>query len=99
MRTIKFNVKEQRIKNIDSVCHVYPGTDNYLCLEFHFSSDWDGCLKAIALGSKQMPMLLKNDSCVVPKEAFDETQLSFYLVGKRKNYRIQTEEFVIRLGG
>ena len=99
MRTIHFKVNQQRIKNIDSICHVYAGTDNYLKLAFEFSEDWDGCIKCISLGSNKLPMLLKDDCCVVPKEGFDATQLSFYLVGKKKDYRIQTGEFVINLKG
>lgn len=99
MRTIKFEVDQQRIKNVDSVNFIYSGTDNYLQLEFKFGSDWDGCLKAISFGGDIEPILLKNDGCTVPKEAFEKTQLSFYLVGKKKNYRVQTQKFVIRLLG
>ena len=98
VRTIKFNVNQQRIKNVNSVGFIYKGTDNYLRLEFNFNSDWDGCKKAISFGSKELAMLLEDgNTCVVPKEAFDETKLTFYLVGKKKDYRIQTQEFVIRL--
>ena len=99
MRIIRFNVNQQRIKNIDSVLHVYSGTDNFLKLEFKFSEDWNGCVKAISLGTKDIAKLLEDDSCIVPKEAFDETQLSFYLVGKKKNYKIQTQKYIIKLGG
>ena len=100
MRTINFKVKEQRIKNVGSIAFVYGGTDNYLNLKFEFDDNWTGCIKAISFGSKDLAMLLNKDgSCVVPKEAFDETQLSFYLVGKKENYRIQTHPFVIKLGG
>ena len=100
MRTITFNVNQQRIKNSNSVCHVYKGTDNYLQLEFNFSDDWNGCAKAISFVSdKEVALLLKDNKCVVPKEAFDDAKLVFYLVGKRKNYRIQTQEFVIKIGG
>lgn len=101
MRTIRFNVNQQRIKNIDSVCHVYGGTDNFLKLEFKFSEDWDGCIKGISFGIDKVAMLINKDdnSVIVPKEAFDDTQLSFYLKGKNKNYTIQTQVFVIRLGG
>ena len=99
MRTINFKVNQQRIKNTNSIAFVYGGTDNYLNLEFKFSDDWDGCVKAISFGSKKIAVLLKDDKCVVPKEAFDENQLSFYIVGKKKNYRIETQEFIIKLGG
>ena len=99
MRTIKFKVTEQKIKNINSIAFVYGGTDNYINLKFEFDENWTDCLKAISFGSNDLSMLLKDDSCTVPKEAFDATQLSFYLVGKKKDYRIQTRPFVIKLGG
>lgn len=103
MRTIKFKVNQQRIKNLDSICHIYQGTDNYLNLEFIFNDDWDGCKKAISFIRSDKPelvLLLQNDSCTVPKEAFDGLTLQFYLVGKKlPNYRIETQKFNIKLGG
>ena len=100
MRTIKFKVNQQRIKNQNSICHVYKGTDNYLKLEFDFNADWDACVIGISFISeeKEIAMLLKDNGCVVPKEAFDKTQLCFYLVGKTKDYRIETQKFVIKVG-
>lgn len=101
MRTIQFDVNQQRIKNIDKITFIYPGTDNYIQLKFKFSEDWNGCAKGIAFGKREelVALLLdKNDCCTVPKEAFDEKELVFYLVGKKKpNYRIQTQKFVIKL--
>ena len=100
MRTITFNVDQQRIKNKDNIGSIYGGTDNYLKFTFEFSNDWDGCYKAITFDNKNMAFLLDQDnSYVVPKEAFDETKLVFHLVGKKSNYRIQTKSFTIRLGG
>lgn len=100
MRTIKFKVHQQRIKNIDSVSFVYGGTDNYLQLKFEFGSDWDGCYKAISfISENEIAALLKDDCVLVPAEAFYNGKLSFYLVGKKKDYRIQTQQFDIKLGG
>lgn len=104
MREINFNVNQQRIKNTDSICHVYKGTDNYLCLVFDFNEDWADCVKAISFVRKnkeELPLILKDNKCTVPAEAFDETQLTFYLVGKRKfpKYRIETQKFTVKLGG
>lgn len=101
MRTVNFEVKQQRIKPIDSVTHIYSGTDNYLELKFKFNNDWDACIKGISfiVGNNELPMLLKNDSCVVPEEAFDKNKLAFYLVGKKKDYRIQSQKFTIKIGG
>jgi hypothetical protein len=104
MREINFNVNQQRISNKDSVCHIYKGTDNYLCLVFSFNDDWADCVKGISFVRKnkeELAMILKDDRCTVPAEAFDETQLVFYLVGKKKTpkYRIETQKFTIKLGG
>lgn len=101
MRTIMFKVNQQRIKNTNSICHVYKGTDNYLNLKFDFNDDWDACIIGISFvreGGKEIVRLLKDNSCVVPKEAFDKTQLCFYLVGKTKDYRIETQKFIIKVG-
>jgi len=101
MRTIKFKVNQQRIRNRNSVCHIYAGTNNYLNLEFEFDGDWDGCKKAISFirpEQKELQMLLVDDHCIVPSEAFGESQLEFYIVGKNGNYRIETQKFIIRLG-
>ena len=97
MRTIKFKVNQQRIKNVDSVSFIYGGTHNFLQLKFDFGSDWDGCNKAISFGSNDVALLLKDDAVVVPKEAFDPTELTFYIVGKKKDYAIRTGTFTIKL--
>lgn len=99
MRTIKFRVNQQRIKPMNSVSFVYPGTDNYLKLEFEFGNDWDGCNIGISFGSKKIMQVLKDNYCIVPKEAFDEDQLSFYLAGVKEGYSIRSQEFIIKLGG
>lgn len=98
MRTIEFSVNQQRIKNKNSICHLYSGTNNYLRLKFDFDESWDGCAIGISLGSKGIPKILdEENSCVVPGEAFDETQLSFYLLGVKTDYKVKSEEFVIKL--
>lgn len=100
MRDIRFKVNQQRIKNIDSVAHIYGGTDNYLNLVFEFDDSWDNCFIGISFGSKGLVKLIKDNSCSVPEEAFDKNKLTFYLVGKRKDgYKIQSQPFIIRLGG
>ena len=99
MRTITFNVNQQKIKNIDSIAFVYGGTHNYLNLKFNFSDEWDGCFKAVSFvtDNKEIPFLLKDDSCAVPQEAFGSDTLTFYLVGKKHDYRIESRKFTIRL--
>ena len=97
MRTITFNVIQQRIKPTNSTSFVYSGTDNYLNLEFSFDESWDDCVKGISFGSKKVAKLLEDNNVTVPAEGFDENELSFYLVGKKKNYRVQSQTFTIKL--
>ena len=99
MRDIRFNVNQQRIQNEDSVAFVYKGSHNYINLIFNFNKDWEGCVKGIVyvVGAKEKAYLLKDDSHVVPAEAFDEKELVFYLVGKTKDYRIESQKFTIKL--
>lgn len=99
MRTITFNVNQQKIKNTNSIGFVYGGTHNYLNLKFDFSEEWDGCFKAVSfiVKDKELAFLLKDDSCTVPQNAFDDDTLTFYLVGKKPDYRIESRKFTIRL--
>ncbi len=99
MRTITFNVNQQKIKNTNSIAFVYGGTHNYLNLKFDFSEEWDGCFKAVSfiVKDKEYAFLLKDDSCAVPSEAFGSDTLIFYLVGKKPDYRIESRKFTIRL--
>lgn len=100
MRTIRFEVNQQRIKPKDSICHIYKGTDNYLRLEFIFGDDWYGCEKAVSfVTDKELPMKLVHNTVIVPKAAFGDKTLEFYLVGKKTDYRIQSQNYIIRLGG
>ena len=100
MRTIKFQVTEQRIKNIDTVAFVYGGTNNYLKFEFAFDDNWYECAKVISFGNDKCVMKIDNNCCLVPQEAFDKNKLTFYILGGRKNgYRIRTEPFSIKLLG
>lgn len=99
MRTITFNVNQQKIRNVDSIAFIYGGTHNYLNLKFNFSKEWDGCFKAVSFitDNKEFPFLLNEDSCTVPQEAFGSDTLTFYLVGKKPNYRIESRKFTIML--
>ena len=99
MRTITFNVNQQKIRNTNSIAFIYGGTHNYLNLVFNFSEEWDGCYKAVSFitKDKEIAFLLENNSCKVPQNAFDDDELTFYLVGKKPDYRIESRKFTIRL--
>lgn len=103
MKTVKFKVKEQSIKNVDSVAFIYGGTNNYLNLKFEFDDNWNDCIKVISFivnKKESVSLKINDDSCLVPINAFDKDKLSFYILGGRKDgYRVRTETFIIRLGG
>lgn len=99
MRIITFDVKQQKIKNTNSTTGIYSGTNNYLKFEFNFDKEsWGDCVKAVVFGDKGLPILLKEDKCLVPEEAFEPDRICFYIVGKRRDgYVIETQEFTIRV--
>lgn len=97
MRIIKYKVDQQLLSTTDNLKDIYAGFENYLELEFEFDDNWQNCVKAIVFISgsdkKELPMLLKDNKCIVPKEAVQSRFIKFYLVGKRKpDYRIQTKQ-------
>ena len=100
MKTIRFQVTEQRIKNLDSVVHIYGGTNNYLNLQFNFDSNWKDCVKVASFADGTVACRVIDDCCLVPEKAFSKGKLSFYILGGRNDgYRIKTETFTIVLGG
>ena len=99
MRTINYKVTQQLIQTEERLDDIYKGTQNYLNLKFEFDDNWDDCVKAIVfeIKGKEHPMLLKNDQIEVPQEACSSDFIWFYLVGKKKGYRVQTKKAYIKL--
>ena len=72
-RTLKFNIAGQSIEQ-DPNCDfsgLVPGTEGYLKVEFTFSPEWDGCVKAAvfnigAPGGEYAAVLKDGKSCDIP---------------------------------
>ena len=99
MRDLKYQVDQQIVKATNDVSNVYKGVENYLNLVFTFDKNWEDCMKAVVfvVNGEEIPKLLKDDQCVIPKEACQGDYIWFYLVGKKKDYRLQTQKVHIEL--
>lgn len=106
MRTLKFIVDKQ-ILNRDQNCDfsdLVPGTEEYLQLEFSFSSEWTGYTKVVGFWSlfgKEYPAMVLKDgrTCIVPAEALKRRAFRIQVVGKRGNERINTNKIQIDQNG
>lgn len=94
MRTIKFKVEQQLISRLGDHKNIYTGTENYLELEFEFDDNWKDCVKAIVFnpGPNESSDILKDNKCMVPNDLCQNRFIKFYIVGKRADYRIKTQQ-------
>ena len=94
MRTIKYKVEHQLITAVGDLSNIYAGSENYLELEFDFDDNWKDCVKAVVfvLKDTEKPVILKNNKCTIPSELCQNRFIRFYLVGKKPDYRIQTNK-------
>lgn len=106
MRTLKFIVDGQSIA-ADPNCDfsgLVPGTEGYVRVEFAFSPEWNGCVKAASFWSpmgKEYPGELLKDgcSCMVPTEALKKRKFLVQVVGKRDDYKILTHKVAVCQNG
>lgn len=98
MKDIVYEVNQQRIIALTPTRGLYRNTDNFIRMVFRFSADWAGCVKGIVFlkDTEEIPVMLKNDSVTVSEELTDD-DIRFYIVGKKKGYRIQTQEKTLKL--
>lgn len=106
MRTLKFIVDKQTIRQ-DPTCDftgLFPGTENYLRVEFSFSQDWNDMVKVAAfwstLGMEYEPKVLKDGkSCIIPTEALTKASFKIQVLGKKGNNRLTTNKLTINQTG
>ena len=105
MRTLKFIVDKQIIKR-DPDCDfsgLISGTEGYLLAEFSFSSEWNGCIKAVEFlcrGKECKPQLLQDGkSCTIPEEALTEKAFGIRVIGKKKGLKLVTNKIVVTQKG
>ena len=106
MRQLRFIVNEQIIK-ADPNCDfsgIGPGTEGYLQVEFSFSPEWNGCVKAAkfssTMGKEYETVILKDGkSCMIPAEALKFRSFRIRLLGRRDNFTLTTNYVTVRQDG
>lgn len=96
MRILKFVVSRQSIKP-DPTCDfsdIVLGTEGYLEASFSFSKEWNGCGKIAVFTklSKEYPVRLEGDTCIIPAEALTFRNFYVSVIGVRPGYRINTDK-------
>lgn len=103
MRNLDFIISKQFLfKNPKcNFENIIAGTSNYLQCVFKFDSDWNGFIKAAVFydGKTEFPVLIKNGTCLIPDEVLDKTSIILYIVGKKDNQKIVTNEIEIEQEG
>lgn len=106
MRILKFSVDGQIIDK-NEMCdfsNVVRGTSGYLRAEFSFSPEWNGCVKVAGFysiyGEEFKPQVLDaNNGCLIPAEALKRESFVIRVFGKKKDYVITTNRFIIKQSG
>ena len=106
MRVLKFVVDGQTIKK-DEQCdfsNLVPGTEGYLKVEFSFSPEWHGYVKAArffsSMGREYPQRMLKDGkSCVVPSEALGKKVFKIQVIGKNTNSKLTTNKVAVSQDG
>lgn len=107
MRALKFVVEEQKITQ-DPNCDftgLFPGTENYIRLEFTFSPEWKNRVKVASfwsmLGKEYEPRVLDTQSsCLVPSEALARRAYKVQIIGKNPDgSKITTDKITIYQNG
>ena len=97
-RVLEFNVNKQRLMK-NRYCDfsgIVAGSVGYLAANFHFSKEWDGCVKIATFWSsdyRQFPVFLdKNDYCIIPAEVLKGDIFFVSVLGGKKDYKIETKK-------
>lgn len=107
MRTLKFIVEGQTVKH-DPKCDfsgLFPGTENYIRLDFTFSPEWNNRVKVASFwsmfGKEYEPRKLDAGvSCLVPTEALARRAYKVQIIGKGPDgSKITTEKITIHQNG
>ena len=104
-RILRFNVNGQKITK-DPSCDfsgLIPGTSGYIKAEFIFSKEWDGCAKVVGFRSgnnEYDPKILQDGRfCVIDEEVLMRSMFYIYVVGKKRDFRIKTNEILVKQDG
>lgn len=98
MRKLEFNVEGQRLRRTpgcDFSC-IVAGTVGYLQMQFHFSKEWDDCIKVVSfwLGDEEIPIKLNDDNlCEIAPEVASHEMFDISVTGGKTGYRIVTNKY------
>lgn len=96
MRQLVFDVNGMTITK-NPKCNfekIAAGTENYLVASFNFNLEWKGFGKVAVFKKldKEHYAILKNNKCIIPKEALDWDNFKVSVVGSKNNVRLTTNE-------
>ena len=104
-RILRFNVNGQEITR-DPTCDftgMVPGSFGYITAEFNFSKEWDDCVKVVGFRSgpnEYEPKILQDGRfCIIDDEVLKRTIFYIHVVGKKKDFRIKTNEVMVKQDG
>lgn len=100
MRTLEFLVSDQRLRK-NPECDfsgIVAGSIGHLKAVFSFSENWGDCKKAASfwVDDHEYPVLLEDDSCVIPKEALTGEMFKVSVMGAKPDYKITTNKVKVR---
>ena len=99
MKTLRFRVLGQKLEAVDIPTDLVKGTSNYLQCAFTFEgADWIGCKVAAEFGDGQAVPII-NYSCMVPEDSAARQYFKFRLIGVREDFKIITNEIIIKQKG
>ena len=103
MRILEFEVKKQRLRKLPGCdfSGIVAGSIGYLRAKFHLSpEEWQDCTVKVArfwLGDKESSVKLdKNNTCDIPPEVLTGERFAVSVLGKSKDYKIETNKFVVK---
>lgn len=101
MRTLEFVVDGQLIKK-KTDCDfsgLVAGSKGYLNAKFHFSQDWNDCVKAASFwrdGNEYAVKLDENNSCTIDEAALIGERFEVSVTGASTGFLIKTNKTKVR---
>ena len=107
-RILEFKVEKQLLQKMPGCdfSGIVAGSSGYLKAKFHFSEEWDDCVKVASFGTIEPltirytdhPIILdKNDMCEIPSDVLTNQTFAVHVTGGKKPlYRISTNMIRVR---
>lgn len=103
-RILEFSVEKQLLQKVPGCdfSGIVAGSAGYLKAKFHFSEEWDDCVKVASFSSPDLEdefsvILDKSDMCDIPAEVLRRQTFTIIVYGGKKPlYRINTNRIKVR---